>query len=481
MSRALLLILADFLLISMLALARFDQPEEETPPEAPEQATESEEAAAEEEDLIDVLKLSLQIEEDQREALNKALLAKEEEAQKLAEDKGELEKEQIDLLDTQKLLELEKSELAGNYELTKEELAAAEKEKNDLVENLISSRETAAVEKERVRFLQEQLQSREEDLARSAEKINDVERQRQEVEGQVRQLSTELQIKDTEKRILEENLVAARTEIETVRVEKETIQKQTDQLVEGVSVLAQSSTAIQEEIRQIQPLSLNVIFDSFKENRAIARFEADFNGGRNRLYQAKTIFLTDGIKTYAVFHTRDAPFRLNGQVPNLEKVSGTLFVGNSRIEISEAGFLAADPRVLAVPVETAQVEKEGMKVFSLALEPLRFPEAVIINSEEGYYGESGFKLDPQAEGYFRMQNKVFSRIFGEFSPSRGDLVFAQTGDFLGLMVNNNYCVLVDSFFFAGRITLGEDFSAREANEANAMARRLLGQRAVDLQ
>ncbi len=481
MSKALLLILADFLLISMLALARFDQPDEATPPEPPESVAENKETAAEKEDLIDVLKLSLQIEEDQRQALNKALLVQEEEAKKLATEKGELEKDKLELIDTQKLLELDKTDLTTSYEQSREELAAAEKEKNDLVENLISTRETAAAEKERVRFLQEQLQSRDEELTQAAEEFNEAQRQRRAVEGQVQQLSTELLIKDTEKRILEENLLAARTEIETVRVEKETIQKQTDQLVEGVSVLAQSSTAIQEQIRQIQPLSLNLIFDSFKNNRAIARFDADFRGGRNRLYEAKTIFLTDGIKTYAVFHTRETPFRLTGQPPNLQDVSGTLLVGKTRVEMSEAGFLAADPRVLAVPVDAEVVKNEGIKVFPLALEPLRFPEAVLINSEESYYGVSGFKLDPKLEGYFRMQNKVFSRIFGEFSPSRGDLVFAQTGDFLGLMVNNQYCILVDSFYFASLIPLGANFSALEAEEAHAIARRWYQQRALELQ
>ncbi len=481
MSKALLLILADFLLISMLALARFDQPEEATPAESPEPAVENEETAAEKEDLIDVLKLSLQIEEDQREALNIALLEQEKAAQKLAAEKGDLEKDKSELLDTQKLLELEKTDLAGSFEQTRQELAAAEKEKGNLVENLITTREAAAAEKERVRFLQEQLQSRDEELTEAAEKITETERQRRVVEGQVQQLSTELQIKDTEKRILEENLLAARTEIETVRVEKETIQKQTDQLVQGVSVLAQSSTAIQEEIRQIQPLSLNVIFDSFKNNRAVARFDADFTGGRNRLYQAKTIFLTDGIETYAVFHTRDTPFRLTGQSANLQNVSGTLYVGKTRLPMSEAGFLATDPRVLAIPVDAEVVKNEGIEVFPLALEPLRFPEAVLIDSEEGYYGVSSFKLDPRMEGYFRMQNKVFSRIFGEFSPSRSDLVFAQTGDFLGLMVNNQYCILVDSFYFAGRIPLGANFSAQEVEEAQAIARRLLGRRALELQ
>ncbi len=480
MNKALLLIVADFLLISMLALARFDIPEDEAAQEPPEQIAEREEQA-QDEDLIDVLQLSLQQEEDRREALNEALQAEAEKARQLAEEKGGLEEEKSSLLETQKHLEVEKLDLANTFELAQKELDASKQDASNLMENLISVRETAAAEKERVRFLQEQLQSKDVELEEASVKIDAVEKERQAVEGKVRELTTVVQIKDTEKRILEENLSAARTEIEIVRVEKEQIHRQTTKLAEGVSVLAQSSTAIQEEIRQIQPLSLNVIFNSFKENRVVARFDAELGGGRKRQFQAKTIFLTDGIKTYAVFHTRDTPFRLTGQSPNLQNVRGTLFVGNSRIELSEAGFLAADPRVLAVPVDATLLESEGIKVFPLALEPLRFPEAVLINSDEGYYGETGFKLDPQQEGYFRMQNKVFSRIFGEFSPSRSDLVFAQSGDFLGLMVNNQFCILVDSFYFAGRIPLGDDFSTEEADKASAVARGLLARRPSELQ
>ena len=60
-------------------------------------------------------------------------------------------------------------------------------------------------------------------------------------------------------------------------------------------------------------------------------------------------------------------------------------------------------------------------------------------------------------------------------------MFAQTGDFLGLMVDNQYCILVDSFYFAGRIPLGANFSAQEAEEAHAIARRWFQQRALELQ
>ena len=58
------------------------------------------------------------------------------------------------------------------------------------------------------------------------------------------------------------------------------------------------------------------------------------------------------------------------------------------------------------------------------------------------YGELGFKLDAAHRGYVRVDNRLFKRIFGDFAPSRGDLVFSKSGELLGIMVNSDYCVLL---------------------------------------
>ncbi|RME70022.1 MAG: hypothetical protein D6781_07325, partial [Verrucomicrobia bacterium] len=75
--------------------------------------------------------------------------------------------------------------------------------------------------------------------------------------------------------------------------------------------------------------------------------------------------------------------------------------------------------------------------------------------------EVEFKLDPQTPGYVKMQSRVFSRMFGEFSPSRGDLVFSKTGEILGVMVNNSYCVLLSSFVPSAELRFGEDLPEGE--------------------
>ena len=72
-----------------------------------------------------------------------------------------------------------------------------------------------------------------------------------------------------------------------------------------------------------------------------------------------------------------------------------------------------------------------------------------------------------------MESKIFSRIFGEFSPSRGDLVFSKTGDLLGIMVNNSYCVMIDRLLTSEEVRFGEQIGDQEtSNVLNAMKSRL---------
>ena len=72
------------------------------------------------------------------------------------------------------------------------------------------------------------------------------------------------------------------------------------------------------------------------------------------------------------------------------------------------------------------------------------------------YGEVGFKLDPTDSGFVRVDTRLFKRLFGDFAPKRGDLVFAKSGELLGIMVKNDYCALLKNFNASKTITAGPD-------------------------
>jgi hypothetical protein len=83
-----------------------------------------------------------------------------------------------------------------------------------------------------------------------------------------------------------------------------------------------------------------------------------------------------------------------------------------------------------------------------------------------------FKLDPQTPGYVRMKTRILSRVFGEFSPSTGDVVISRQGELLGLMVNGEYCVVLPDLQAAPGGDLAPEL------DRNAVARKLEGFRAV---
>ncbi len=123
---------------------------------------------------------------------------------------------------------------------------------------------------------------------------------------------------------------------------------------------------------------------------------------------------------------------------------------------SEIEFLQVDPRVVVVPVDAQQVAALGAKVYPLAADPFKFPDAVLISGGGKGYGELGFKLDADHRGYVRVDNRLFKRLFGDFAPSRGDLVFSKRGELIGVMVNSDYCALLGDFTPMVTIAAGED-------------------------
>jgi hypothetical protein len=124
-------------------------------------------------------------------------------------------------------------------------------------------------------------------------------------------------------------------------------------------------------------------------------------------------------------------------------------------------------------VTADQAASLGAKVYPIARDPFKFPEAVLISAGDKGYGTVGFKLDSDHPGYVQVDNRLFKRIFGDFAPSRGDLVFSQTGELLGIMVNSDYCALIGNFSAAAVIDTGKDTAAQKTGrQIDALAARV---------
>jgi len=204
-------------------------------------------------------------------------------------------------------------------------------------------------------------------------------------------------------------------------------------------------------------VNANTLFSDFLANRVQTSFTAfrkTYFSPIDRVKDARTVLITDGKAIYALLHIDDTPLNLGEKAENWERLTATFNKGGYKASAREISFLAVDPRVVAIPVSQEEATALGVKVYQTALDPFKFPEAVLISSGGAGYGEVPFKLEPTNASYVRMDNRLVRRLFGDFSPSRGDLVLSKTGEILGIMVNNEYCAVIDNFLPAQTLALG---------------------------
>jgi hypothetical protein len=454
MSRSLLIVICDFLLLSLLALARFDVTGGEP---AVEEVVVAENVRAEQ-DLIEILRLSLEAERISREELagnldtTQQTLAEREET--LAEREARLQAMAEDL----ERREAERQQLESERSTLTEQVTEAQANLETLTQQRAVQEDEARRARELALRMERELRTKLEELERTQTNLAQLETRQREAEEANRRLSTQLELSETEKRLIRENLDHVRGEVAVVRQEKERVQEQARELAQGVTTLAERSGELAQEVRRAQPRTSASIFSDFLANRIEGEFTATRSGmlGANivRSRRPRSILVTDGHDIYALFHLEETALSLN-EVVDWDRVTGRINAGNQQVPVRQLSFLSIDPRVVVIPVERQVAEASGLRIYPIAREPFKFPEAVLINSAGNYYGETTFTVSADTPRYVRMQTRIFSRLFGEFSPSSGDLVFSKTDELIGIMVNNEFCVLVDNFLPAARLTIGD--------------------------
>lgn len=439
MNRTLLLILCDFLLLNLLALTRWEQAEPTRPEQRPSvRVGEGEgERATAADDVADVMRLSLEDERAAREQLEQRLGMTEQQLQAREQAVAQLEALRAQL----------EASLGETRETAEELRARVEQATRD-----------ATMSRERLAQLQRDLEQREAEAARQQQELQELSRQQAEAQQRIQQLNVAVQVAEQEKAILRETADTYRTQAEIEREERLKVQESATQLAQGVGQLAEKSAEITREIRENRPINANALFSEFLANRVPSRIRArrpGFFGEVDRDAGAQTVLVTDGQQTYAILHFEDTPFTLFDPYTDWARVEASLVRGNRTVSVPEILFLSVDPRVVALPVTPAQVTELGVKVYQTALDPFKFPEAVLISNGGQGYGEVPFKLDANNPSYVRMDNRLVRRLFGDFSPSRGDLVLSKTGELLGVMVTNDVCALVGHFEPFRRIPTGD--------------------------
>ena len=414
MNKTLLLIICDFLLLNLLALTNWEKAVPAAPVRKPVPAALAATAVTKDDDLVSVMKLSLEDEKTQRDQL----------AQQLQSTQTTLQQREQNL-----------SQVSAT-------LAETQRSAADLSQKYAVASQAATLTKE-------QLAALEKEQAAARAKIDN--------------LNVTVKIAEQEKQCLRAMADSLKVQVEAERQERIQVQATATQLAQGVGQLAENSTALTKEIRENRPINVNVLFNDFLANRVATTFV----GTRPALFGVKTegrdarpVFVTDGHDTFALLHVDDTPFNLGETSWNWNSLKVEFSKGSYRTTSPALAFLAVDPRVAVLTVTAEQVAALGVKSYQIALEPFKFPDAVLISNGGAGYGEVPFKLDPGNPSYVRMDNRLVRRLFGDFSPSRGDLVLSKTGELLGIMVNSDYCALVNNFLPAQTIVTGDDLAKR---------------------
>lgn len=438
MNKTLLLILCDFLLLSLLALTRW----EDAQPAPPASARPAPPAAARsgavtpEQDLVAVMQLSLADEQTRRDDL----------AQNLART------------------ETARAETEQARALLAENLARSEKTAAQLDATLAATRLNAEAERARNEELARELAAREAEAKRREAELARISTAEATARARVEELAVSVGVAEREKQILQTQTETLRAAVEAERADRQRVQQTTTELAAGVGQIAVQTGALAKEIRESRPINANTLFNDFLARRVKARFAAartTFLGPVTRDPESRTLLASDGKNTVALLHIDDTPFDLRApaQQPDWNRLVLTLSRDSADVSPARLEFASLDPRLVVVPLAPAEAARLGGEPYLLALEPFKFPEAVLISAGGAGYGELPFKLDPKNPGYVKVDNRLVRRLFGDFAPSRGDLVLSKTGELLGLMVSADSCVLINNFLPQRALPLGDDLSA----------------------
>jgi hypothetical protein len=446
MNKTLLLIICDFLLLNLLALTRWESAEPTRPQRDPVPEV-APNAQTKDQDLLEAMKQSLADERASRDQLVERLNSTESTLATREQNLAQLQTERTNLSTALNETQRSAAELSQKYQQAAQE---------------------ATMTKEQLAQMQRELEQRRAEEEKQRQALASLEKQHAEARQKIEDLNVTVKVAEQEKQLLRDTAQTFKQQAEAERQEREKVQATTVQLAQGVGQLAERSGELTKEIRDNRPINANTLFNDFLANRVRTTFTATrsgFLGPVNRTKETQTVFVTDGTQIYALLHIYDTPFSFTESGTDWESLNVEFSHPPSyRSNAREVFFLSVDPRVVAVPVEPSQAAALGVKVYQTALEPFKFPEAVLINGGGKGYGEVGFKLDPSQPSYVRVDNRLFKRLFGDFAPSRGDLVLSKTGELLGIMVNNDYCALVNNFLPGKKVRTGDDIKSQQTSQ-----------------
>jgi predicted nuclease with TOPRIM domain len=450
MNRSILIVICDFLLVSLLAFSTVDINKVSDNASARTISTEIATNQVDSgKDLAAVMRLALDEERKSRDQLVGELTrtrgSVNERDQQVQTFQQQLQARQEETL----RLQQQQTNLQKQFAAAQTNLLALNQQ---LQATTTESRERLAAMEAEARKQEAEARKQAAQAAAFKQQIDQLGQSNQVVLAEKQRLSTQLQVAEVEKRSATEQAVRMQEQVKVEREEKA-------KLAEGVKALASKSGELTQEIRENRPLAPNTIFNDFITNRVKADFSAvraGVFGDATKRKETETVLATDGASIFALCHVQDTPLTLWNPGTEWQGLGGTLGRNAASFPIRSLSFHANDPRIVLMPVTAAEARALGGKVYRISPDPFKFQDAVLVGAREGYYGESKFQIDLSTPNYVKMDRNSFKGLFGKFNPSRGDLVFSKTGELLGIMANGTYCLMMQNFNAGATFRFGND-------------------------
>ena len=520
MNRSLLLVVCDFLLLSILALARFDVPKDAVIAQDGQKVVSKEvvERISDGENYDDVVA--------ELEATNETLL------ENLSSDKDDLFEQKLkleaEIAERQKILEQKEQEIEskdaviqGNkqaLDLAKSEAEKLEAQRQEIEskrEELLQSNAASKKELELLAKNLEQAKKKSEELAElKSEKEKEAQAARLELAASVERAKTqELAASEARALLMDEKKRSDELLASTAKIDQKidslnkgldgvgqdlktvgeglvgvgekisTVSQDVSSVKAGVSKVekdVQESAASQKEnfrkLNERQTRSVNEIFTRYEQNKVTLELTYTHKFGitqsnREDKFSMDTILMVDGNFVYALVHAKDSPFRVEINPRRLVSVTGQIIGSKLKkpLEVKEIAFMD-DPRMIIVPLYANPqdlVKSSGIELFQAPQNPFLFDDAVVVDVKDSRFGQTKCLRDEKDGRYIEVDKRSFAFLTGAFNPGKGDLVFSQKAELLGIMVNGDYAFHVKNL--GGRIEggsrtlLGDSFDADKTN------------------
>ena len=409
--------------------------------------------------------------------------------QRTEEQKREIQKRETEIADLAKQ-KLAAQELVNSLNTA---VQTASVENRNLRDNVITMKEEIAIVRQEKAQLQQTTAKLTEGVSQLAQKSESVAQGVTQISGRTEAIAQDVGRLNAATAKVEKNMTrvaeqsaAVKQEVTQLAVKSDTIaqnvtnltfkseristdvgklQAKSAEITQGVVQLAKKSDDLVSEMRENRPINLNILFTDFRSNRIDTAVTGIYKGlfGRpvDQSSSVSSVLIQAGRKVYSIVHIKNTPFDLaeRGRGTDWQKITGIMSRPGGTVRFSSIEFLTADPRVLLIPLDSDQVKRLGSRPYPTTNNPFKFTDAVLISKDGEYYGETPFRVDPKAPQYVKMKSSLIRRVFGgDFSPSTGDLVFSKTGELLGVMVNRQYCVVLNNFRTSRSINFSDNLA-----------------------